>query len=69
MVSKNERRCTLKERVKCGSEFNFNFNFNFSVFSKQIVTVILLTFRFTRLTTKDVYSVAYNGQKTMHNFS
>jgi hypothetical protein len=48
---------------------NCNFNFNFAIFSEQMVTVIVLTFRFTRLTRRDVYSVAYSGQKTMDNFS
>ena len=48
---------------------NFNFNFNFAVFSEQMVTVIVLTFKVYKINKRDVYSVAYNGQKTMDNFS
>jgi hypothetical protein len=49
--------------------FNFNCDFNFAVFSEQTVTVIVLTLRFTTVTTTDVHSAAYNGQRTTDNFS
>jgi hypothetical protein len=34
-----------------------------------MVTVIVLTFKVYKINNKRLYSVAYNGQKTMDNFS
>jgi hypothetical protein len=40
--------------VDLNFDFNFNFHcdFNFAVFSEQMVTVIVLTFRFTEINNK-----------------
>ena len=52
IVSENERRCTSKTNRQCYVDPDFNCNFNFAVFSEQMVTVIVLTFKVYKINNK-----------------